>query len=99
MEGPISASLFMSGIWGFPNIRGSTVGFPIITVFGGLHWDLPIQGNYHISEQLEGLTVRALFWTCAFFVRNTLSARTCLDDGTGEGKLQPWIPLWRYLHT
>ena len=37
-------------IWGFPKIRGSFLGVPIIRViiFGDLNWSTPIWGNYHI---------------------------------------------------
>ena len=36
------------GIWGFPKIRGTFLGVPIvrIIVFGGLYWGSPIQGKY-----------------------------------------------------
>ena len=38
-------------IWGFPKIRGTLLGVPIIrtTVFGGLYWGPLILGNYHLS--------------------------------------------------
>ena len=37
--------------WGFPKIRGTILGVPIIRiiVFWGLYWGLLILGNYHIS--------------------------------------------------
>ena len=38
------------GIWGFPKIRGTFFGVPIIRiiVFWGLYWGSPILGNYHL---------------------------------------------------
>ena len=41
----------MSLIWGFPKIRGTFLGVPIvrIIVFWGLYWGPPILGNYHIG--------------------------------------------------
>ena len=37
-------------IWGFPEIRGTILGIPIIRiiVYLGLYWGPPILGNYHI---------------------------------------------------
>ena len=37
-------------IWGFPKIRVTFLGVPIIKsrVFGGLYWVPPILGNYHL---------------------------------------------------
>ena len=37
-------------IWGFPKIKGTILGIPIIRtiVFRGLYWGPPILGNYHI---------------------------------------------------
>ena len=37
-------------IWGFPKIRGTFIGVPIIrtVVFWGLFWGPPILGKYHI---------------------------------------------------
>ena len=37
-------------IWGFPKIRGTFLGVPIIStiVFWGLYWGSPILGNHHI---------------------------------------------------
>ena len=39
------------GIWGFPKIRGTNLGVPIIRtiVFGGLYWGSPILGKYHLD--------------------------------------------------
>ena len=36
-------------IWGFPKIRGTFLGVPIIrtVVYLGLYWGPPILGNYH----------------------------------------------------
>ena len=36
--------------WGFPKIRGTILGVPIVRtiVFWGLHWGPLILGNYHI---------------------------------------------------
>ena len=50
-------------IWGFPKIRGTILGVPIIwtIVFWGLYWGPLILGNYHIlnhkgpSTQTMGL--------------------------------------------
>ena len=41
----------LRSIWGFPNIRGTFLGVPIIrtTVYWGLHWGPPILGNYHLE--------------------------------------------------
>ena len=38
--------------WGFPKIRGTILGVPIIRtiVFWGLYWGPLILGNYHIRE-------------------------------------------------
>ena len=38
-------------IWGFPKIRGTFLGVPIIRTiaFWGLYWGPPILGNYHIT--------------------------------------------------
>ena len=37
-------------IWGFPTIRGTILGVPIIgtIVYWGLYWGPPVLGNYHI---------------------------------------------------
>ena len=37
--------------WGFPKIRGTILGVPIIRtiVFGGLYWGPPFLGNYQIN--------------------------------------------------
>ena len=37
-------------IWGFPKIRGTSLGVPIIRtiVYWGLYWGTLILGNYHI---------------------------------------------------
>ena len=47
-------------IWGFPKIRGTLLGVPIIrtVVFGGLYWVTLILGNYHIGLRVEGLGFR-----------------------------------------
>ena len=41
-------------IWGFPKIRGTILGVPIIRiiVFWGLYWGPLILGNYHIHVYL-----------------------------------------------
>ena len=46
MEARVSWGL----IWGFPKIRGTFLGVPIIRtiVFWGLYWGPLILGNYHI---------------------------------------------------
>ena len=38
-------------MWEFPQIRGTSLGVPIIRtiVFWGLHWGPPILGNYHVA--------------------------------------------------
>ena len=38
-------------IWGFPKIRGTFLGVPIIRtiVYWGLYWGTLILGNYHMS--------------------------------------------------
>ena len=40
-------------MWGFPKIRGTFLGFPIIRmlVFWGLYWGTLILGNYHVGCQ------------------------------------------------
>ena len=45
--------------WGFPKIRGTILGVPIIRtmVFWGLYWGPPILGNYQIwpeSKEIAG---------------------------------------------
>ena len=39
-------------MWGFPKIRGTLLGVPIIRtiVFWGLHWGPHILGNYHLLD-------------------------------------------------
>ena len=46
-------------IWGFPKIRGTILGVPIIRiiVFGGLYWGPPILGNSHIVSIKEALSI------------------------------------------
>ena len=41
-----------SPIWGFPKIRGTFLGVPIIRIiaFGVLDWGPPILGNYHMVQ-------------------------------------------------
>ena len=41
-------------IWGFPKIRGTILGVPIIRtiVYWGLYWGPLILGNYHIDPNL-----------------------------------------------
>ena len=41
-------------IWGFPKIRGTLLGVPIIRtiVFGGLYWGSSFWGNYHIQDYI-----------------------------------------------
>ena len=48
-------------IWGFPKIRGTILGVPImrIIVFWGLYWGPLILGNYHIGLESK-LTSRVL---------------------------------------
>ena len=38
-------------IWGFPKIRGTSLGVPIIRIilFWGLYWGPLILGNYHMG--------------------------------------------------
>ena len=40
-------------IWGFPKIRGTFLGVPIIKTieFGGLYWGPLILGNYHMMPK------------------------------------------------
>ena len=47
---------FLRLIWGFPKIRGTFLGVPIIRtiVFWGLHWGPLILGNYHIDSSSYG---------------------------------------------
>ena len=51
MQGLAWPLRYNSTIWGFPKIRGTILGVPIIRiiVFWGLYWGAPILGNYHIS--------------------------------------------------
>ena len=48
-------TLLVVPIWGFPKIRGTFLGVPIIRiiVFWGLYWGLPILGNYHITHDIS----------------------------------------------
>ena len=45
----------LGDIWGFPKIRGTFLGVPIIRilVFRGLYWGPPIWGNYHIYIYIQ----------------------------------------------
>ena len=45
-----SSDYHVKAIWGFPKIRGTILGVPIIKsiVFGGLYWGPLILGNYHM---------------------------------------------------
>ena len=38
-------------MWGFPKIRGTILGVPIIrtVIYLGLYWGPPILGNYHVK--------------------------------------------------
>ena len=49
--GPVENPL---SIWGFPKIRGTLLGVPIvrIIVFRGLYWGSLILGNYHFIAHL-----------------------------------------------
>ena len=42
--------IYNGSIWGFPKIRGTLLGIPIIRtiVFWGLYWGPDILGNYHM---------------------------------------------------
>ena len=44
-------------IWGFPEIRGTILGVPImrIIVFGGLYWGTLVLENHHIGYNILGL--------------------------------------------
>ena len=44
--------VFCIVIWGFPKIRGTILGIPIIrtVIFGGLYWGSLILGKYHIHS-------------------------------------------------
>ena len=46
----------LATIWGFPKIRGTPLGVPIIRtiVFWGLYWGPLNLGNYHIVKGLKG---------------------------------------------
>ena len=58
-------ALRLIGIWGFPKIRVTFLGVPIIRiiVFSGLYWGSLVLGNYHIILLVQptlicvGLTV------------------------------------------
>ena len=47
-------------IWGFPEIRGTLFGVPIIRiiVYWGLYWGPLILGNHHLGMCTETLRVR-----------------------------------------
>ena len=44
--------ILMEFTWGFPKIRGTFLGVPIIRtiVYWGLYWGPPILGNYHMTS-------------------------------------------------
>ena len=48
--GRLAIGLRELAIWGFPKIRDTIFGVPLIRtiVFWGLYWGPPILGNYHI---------------------------------------------------
>ena len=53
-----------SCIWGFPKIRGTILGVPIIRiiVFWGLYWVTLILGNYHmklVSSKCPAVAIQA----------------------------------------
>ena len=50
-------------IWGFPKIRPTILGVPIIrtVVFWGLYWGPPILGNYHIHNNPNNRVVSIFF--------------------------------------
>ena len=58
-------------IWGFPKIRGTILGVPIIRiiVFWGLYWGSPILGNYHLEVGRSGRLSDS--WSCAGQEDNT----------------------------
>ena len=43
--------IFWVSFWGFPKIRGTILGVPIIsiTIFWGLPWGPPVLGNYQLG--------------------------------------------------
>ena len=45
-------------VWGFPKIKGTFLGVPIIRtiVLWGLYWGPPILGNYHIIPNAASQT-------------------------------------------
>ena len=49
-EGGLALAVRIVTIWGFPKIRGTFLGVPLIRiiVFWGLYWGPLILGNYHI---------------------------------------------------
>ena len=57
-------------MWGFPKIRGTLLGVPIIRtlVFGCLYWGPPILGNYHIT-----ISFNMLFWGGDFQFNSSMS--------------------------
>ena len=48
--------------WGFPEIRGTLLGVPIIRIiiYWGLHWGPLILGNYHLRAWGYAVRVRIL---------------------------------------
>ena len=53
-------------IWGFPKIRGSMLGVPIIRtiVYWGLYWGPLVLGNYHLHQaKLSQATVKTFYST------------------------------------
>ena len=64
IQARISASLLQKAIWGFPNIRGTLLGVPIIRiiVFWGLYWGPLILGNYHIPIMIQDKYIGDRIW-------------------------------------
>ena len=51
MDDATTESWIIMAIWGFPKIRGTFLGVPIIRtiVYWGLDWGTLILGNYHMK--------------------------------------------------
>ena len=63
-------------ILGFPKIRGTILGVPIIRtiIFWGLYWGSLIEGNYHLALQR-----RVIHW-CVHGSRHKDRDKECLED-------------------
>ena len=51
-------NLILSSLWGFPKIKGTFLGVPIVrtVVLWGLYWGPLILGNYHLKSPFRSYT-------------------------------------------